>query len=192
MTTGIVEVRTSIPGATAAAALGLLLREAGPADAAALAAMFGRCGRESRYGRFHGLLRELPSAYLTEALTADAAVHDALVLARRSAVVALASARRVDGAAEPAVEVGLLVEDAEQGRGLGTLLLASLAVRARRRGVALLRCDVLAVRQHLAEVVRRTLGPVAVRREGITVQVEVRLREDVPRATAPPLRCPAT
>jgi acetyltransferase len=175
MTTGIASARAQVPGAAAAAALGLLLREAAPADAAALAAMFARCGRESRYGRFHGLLHELPPAYLAEALAADAALHDALLLARGSTTVALASARRVDDSGEPAVEVGLLVEDAWQGRRLGTLLLTSLAVRARRRGVVLLRCDVLAARQRLVEVVRRTLGPVAVRREGITVHVEVRL-----------------
>jgi GNAT superfamily N-acetyltransferase len=175
MTTGIAAARSAVPGAAAAAALGLLLRDAAPADAAALADMFARCGRESRYGRFHGLLHELPSAYLAEALAADAVLHDALVLTHGPATVALASARRVEDPGETAVEVGLLVEDAWQGRGLGTLLLTSLAARARRRGIVLLRCDVLAARQHLVEVVRRTLGPVAVRRDGIAVHVEVRL-----------------
>jgi GNAT superfamily N-acetyltransferase len=171
MTTDMARV---VPGAAGAAALGLLLREARPADAGPLAAMFGRCSRETRAARFHGLVHALPGAYLAEALTAEAALHDALVLEAPSGeVVALASARRVDG--EPAVEVGLLVEDAWQGRALGPLLLTSLAVRARGRGVLVLRCDVLADRQRLVAVVRRTLGPVAVRREGFEVHVEVRL-----------------
>ena len=184
MTTGIAGGSTgtaraaSVPGAAGAAALGLLLREAGPTDAAALSAMFARCSRTTRAGRFHGLLRELPSSYLAEALTAEAGLHDALVLedaGPATSLAALASARRLDDPGEPAVEIGLLVEDAWQGRGLGTLLLTSLAVRARRRGIALLRCDVLASRQHLAEVVRRTLGPATIRREDLTVHVEVRL-----------------
>jgi GNAT superfamily N-acetyltransferase len=171
MTTGIAR---AIPGAAGAAAVGLLLREARPSDDGPLAAMFGRCSTETRVARFHGLLHALPAAYLAEALTADAALHDALVLEDRAGeLVALASARLVGG--DPAVEVGLLVEDAWQGRALGPLLLTSLAVRARARGVLVLRCDVLAARQHLVEVVRRTLGPVAVRREGFEVHVEVRL-----------------
>jgi GNAT superfamily N-acetyltransferase len=115
---------------------------------------------------------------IAEALTAAAGLHDALVLedaGPAACLAALASARRLDDPGEPAVEIGLLVEDAWQGRGLGTLLLTSLAVRARSRGIALLCCDVLASRQHLAEVVRRTLGPVTIRREGLSVYVEVRL-----------------
>jgi GNAT superfamily N-acetyltransferase len=173
MTTGIVRT-AGLRGAAGAAALGLRLREAGPGDAAPLAGLFARCSVDSRTARFHGLLERLPAAYLHEALTADAALHDALVLEHRPAeLVALASARHVDG--EPAVEVGLLVEDAWQRRGLGPLLLTALAVRARARGIVALRCDVLASRQHLVEVVRRTLGPVAVRREGMEVHVEVRL-----------------
>jgi GNAT superfamily N-acetyltransferase len=170
MTTGI----AAVPGAAGAAALGLLLREAHPADAGPLAEMFDRCSAETRIGRFHGFVHELPSAYLHEALTAEAALHDALVLETPApALVALASARRVEPG--PAVEIGVLVEDAWQCHGLGPLLLTSLAVRARGRGVALLRCDVLGSRQHVVEVVRRTLGPVAVRREYGEVHVEVRL-----------------
>lgn len=174
MTTGIVGT-AGLPGAAGAAALGLLLREARPSDAGALAAMFGRCSTETRVARFHGLLHALPAAYLAEALTAGAAVHDALVLEGPGGeLVALASARRLDG--EPAVEVGLLVEDAWQHRALGPLLLTSLAVRARGRGALVLRCDVLASRQHVVQLVRRTLGPVAVRRDGSEVHVEVQLR----------------
>jgi|tagenome__1003787_1003787.scaffolds.fasta_scaffold20853893_2 hypothetical protein len=63
MTTGIATGRAAVPGATAAAALGL------------------------RHG--------LPSAYLAEALAADAVLHDALVLAQGPATVALASGRPV-------------------------------------------------------------------------------------------------
>jgi GNAT superfamily N-acetyltransferase len=174
--TAVIGVRPAVPGAAGAAALGPRLRPAGPADAQALHALFGRCSHETRAGRFHGLLHALPEPYLTEALTADDACHDALVLETPgSLLVALASARRAEEPGEPAAELGLLVEDPWQHRGLGTLLLTALAVRARARGVRVLRCDVLADRERLVAVLRRTLGPVTVRREGPTVHAEVRL-----------------
>jgi GNAT superfamily N-acetyltransferase len=178
MTTGIARpvdtARDAPPGAAGAAALGLRLRVARPDDAARLAALYARCTPESRFGRFHGLLHELPSSYLREALTAGPALHEALVLETpANLLVALASGRRVEPG--PAVEIGLLVEDGWQRRGLGTLLLTSLAARARGRSIRLLRCDILASRRRLVEVIRRTLGPVTLRWEGDEVHVEVRL-----------------
>jgi GNAT superfamily N-acetyltransferase len=157
--------------------VGLRLRCATLADALEVHRLFGRCSPATRYGRFHGHLREVPPGYLCEALTAGPCRHDALVVQRcgGAELVALASARRVDGPGEPAVDVGVLVEDAEQGRGLGTLLLATLARRAGERGIAVLTCDVLATHQRLVAVLRRTLGPVATSRDGGTVHARVRL-----------------
>jgi GNAT superfamily N-acetyltransferase len=156
---------------------GLGVRCATLADALEVHRLFGRCSAATRYGRFHGHLREAPAGYLREALTAAPCRHDALVVQRcgGAELVALASARRVDGPGEPAVDVGVLVEDAEQGRGLGTLLLATLARRAGERGIAVLTCDVLATHQRLVAVLRRTLGPVATSRDGGTVHARVRL-----------------
>src|SRR3954451_20360206 len=152
-------------------------RSASDADAPAVHRMFGQCGPTRRHGSFHGHVSEIPAGYLREALRADACVHDALVVpcAAGPELVALASARRLPGAAEPAVEVGLLVEDAAQGHGLGTLLLRGLAARARCRGVVVLTCDVLAEHEHLVGILRRTLGPVTTFREGVTVRARVRL-----------------
>jgi GNAT superfamily N-acetyltransferase len=153
------------------------VRVASPSDAGEVRRMFDRCTPTTRYGRFHGHVSEVPAGYLREALAGHPCRHDALVVPRcdGAALVALASARRVDGPGEPAVDVGLLVEDAEQGRGLGTLLLVTLADRARSRGIAVLACDVLATHQRLIGVLRRTLGPVETAREGGTVHAEVRL-----------------
>src|SRR4051794_17832931 len=148
-------------------------------DAPALRRMFDRCTPESRYRRFHGLLHALPEAYLQEALDEDPCRHDALVLEQPAPtgaeLAALASARRLAEPGEPAVEVGLLVEDAWQGRGWGTCLLTLLAARARARGVVVLRGDLLAASERPLAVLRRTLGPVAVRREGFVVHAAVRL-----------------
>ncbi|MGY1604484.1 N-acetyltransferase family protein [Geodermatophilus sp. SYSU D00815] len=162
---------------------GLVLRPAGPSDAGPLARMFGRCSADTVARRFHGRVGELPRAYLEEALTADPCLHDALVVedagtavAGARTVVALGSARRLDDPARPVAEVALLVEDARQRHGLGSLLLAVLAERARRRGVTALRCDVLAQAEPLVGTVRRILGPATTRREGFVVHVEVGLQ----------------
>jgi GNAT superfamily N-acetyltransferase len=156
------------------------LRQAVPDDAPALHAMFARCSAGTTYARFHGRLHALPDRYLAEALAGDPALHDALVVERGGELVALASARRLDEPGEPAVEIGLLVEDAAQGLGLGTGLLLTLAGRARSRGVAVLRCDVLAGNRRLVDTLRRTLGPVAARSDGLVVHAWVRLLTDGP------------
>jgi GNAT superfamily N-acetyltransferase len=154
---------------------GLVLRQASLPDALELHRLFGRCSADTRYARFHGNVAALPAGYLREALTAAPCRHDALVLQRAAGaeLVALGSARRVAAAT---VDVGLLVEDDEQSRGLGTLLLRTLADRARHRGIAVLTCDVLATHEGLVRVLRRTLGPVQTVREGGTVHARVRLR----------------
>src|SRR5690242_14933268 len=152
------------------------VRCAVPADALGVHRLFGRCSRETRYRRFHGHVSEVPLDYLLEALTAEPDRHDALVAQRPDGdLVALGSARRVDAPDGPAVDVGLLVEDAEQGRGLGTLLLVALAARARDRGVGVLTCDLLATHQGLVAVLRRTLGPVRTVREGGIIRARVRI-----------------
>jgi GNAT superfamily N-acetyltransferase len=148
------------------------LRPATPDDVAALHRMFDRCSAGTRYDRFHGLLRALPEGYLTEAVTADPALHDALVAGRDGEVWALGSARALGSRV---VELGLLVEDAAQRRGLGTRLLLTLAARARSRGVTELRCDLLQGNRNLLGVLRSTLGPATVRSDGLVLHASVPL-----------------
>jgi GNAT superfamily N-acetyltransferase len=164
---------------TTGIALAQDLRTARPDDAAALHRMFERCSAETRYGRFHGVLRALPEPYLGEAMAGDPALHDALVVegAERGELAALGSARAVgDGA----VEIGLLVEDGAQRTGLGSRLLLALATRARSRGVPELRCDVLQRNRALLGTLRRVLGPATVRSEGLVLHASVRLLAEGP------------
>jgi GNAT superfamily N-acetyltransferase len=156
------------------------LRLARPEDAPALHRMFARCSADTRYARFHGPVRALPARYLAEALAGDPDLHDALVVETTEDLVALGSARQLDGPGRPAVDIGLLVEDAAQDRGLGTRLLLTLAARARSRGAAFLHCDVLAHNRRLIDTVRRTLGPVATRSDGPVLHASVRLLADHP------------
>lgn len=117
-----------------------------PEDAEEIDALAARCSAQARYGRFLGPVRELPADYRASVLAGDPARHDALV-ARVSAaspatrpcqVVALASLV----AGPDMSELGLLVEDGWQRRGLGTALVVALVARARERGVRYLRATV--------------------------------------------------
>ena len=135
------------------------VRRAEAADREALARMFDRCTPQTRYRRFHGPVKAIPGRYLADALSGSA-FHYALVAClepdpasaadpatfadpdvRAGGIVALASSRMVD---EGAAELGLLVEDAWQRRGLGTRLLGDLVDQASRAGLRVLQAQVLA------------------------------------------------
>jgi GNAT superfamily N-acetyltransferase len=133
------------PLAAAAAGTGtaaVSVRRAVPADREDLALMFGRCTAATRQRRFHGSVRVIPERYLAEALSGGP-FHYALVACAEpgGGIVALASCRLV---AEGAAELGVLVEDAWQRRGLGTRLLGGLVAHARRAGVRALEAQLLA------------------------------------------------
>ena len=156
----------------------VVIRPARRSDAEPLRRMYRRCGADTRYGRFHGVLNEIPEAYLDGALGTDPDLHDALVVETAGGdVAALGSAVRVPTGQGPAtVDIGLLVEDRWQRRGLGSRLLALLAARARSRGVERLRCDLLPGNRHLVPVLRRHTGTLVIRHEAGVISVEGSLR----------------
>jgi GNAT superfamily N-acetyltransferase len=117
----------------------LLVRQAGTGDRAALVAMFQRCSPTTVYQRFHGQVRGWPRAYLDEALAGED-VHYAVVCYSGCEAVALASYRT----GEPgAAELGILIEDAWQRRGLGGLLLSRLVTHAADHGIRMLHAQML-------------------------------------------------
>jgi GNAT superfamily N-acetyltransferase len=142
------------------------VRQAGPADRDDLARMFERCTLETRLRRFHGPVKAIPARYLTEALSGSP-FHHALVACPQptvgrpaggppggpppGAIVALASCRLVD---EGAAELGLLIEDAWQRRGLGTRLLRDLVTHASAAGLRVLRAQLLAEQAWIAGLLR--------------------------------------
>ena len=107
------------------------------AHAAALLAMVGRCSAMSLYRRFHGVTDGV--AY-TEQVLAGAARGDSYVAWRGDRCVGLGNLHVCDDTAE----IGVLVEDDWQRRGVGTALLIALVRRVRERGSHFLSADVLA------------------------------------------------
>jgi len=138
----IVEVAPSTPGAAGPGPRDLLVRPARPRDRAALESMFGRCTPQTIYRRFHGQVKAFPRAYLAEAL-AGVPAHFALVACDGPRVVALASLRLAEPGSREAAELGILIEDSWQRRGLGRKLLAGLIAHADSLGLPDLQAQML-------------------------------------------------
>jgi len=129
------------------------MRRAAAGDRPALERMLARCTGQTRYRRFHGPVKVFPERYLTEALSGSP-LHFALVacLDEDGAVVALASCRAVD---EGVAELGILVEDDWQRRGVGSDLLREIMAYAARTGLRALQAQVLADQPWIAGLLRR-------------------------------------
>ena len=132
------------------------LRRAAAGDRPALERMLARCTGQTRYRRFHGPVSVFPERYLTEALSGSP-LHFALVACldehdEDGTVVALASCRAVD---EGVAELGILVEDEWQRRGVGSDLLREMVAYAARTGLRVLQAQVLADQPWIVGLLRR-------------------------------------
>lgn len=152
---------------TPAAAGTCAVRRAAAGDRPALERMLARCTGETRYRRFHGPVKVFPERYLTEALSGSP-LHFALVArldedaegdgtavdgtVADGTVVALASCRAVD---EGVAELGILVEDEWQRRGVGGDLLAEMVAYAVRTGLRVLQAQVLVEQPWIVGLLRR-------------------------------------
>jgi len=154
------------------------VRRAAAGDRPALERMLARCTGETRYRRFHGYVNVFPERYLTEALSASP-LHFALVAYAAGGapggdaadVAALASCRAVF---EGVAEVGVLVEDAWQRRGVGARLLREILGHASRTGLRAIQAQVLADQSWIVGALRR-YGPCEVTAARGTLTVTLRL-----------------
>ena len=151
---------------------GLALRHVARSEVPAICVMWERCSRATRTTRFHAPVRDLPAAYL-EAVLAD---PTASVLAARDPagdVVGLASLIGTQGPGT--AELGVLVEDAWQRRGIGRQLVAHLIAAAPARGITTLTAAVLAGNAGVADLLRQVPGQFSLVSDGETLNVQVRL-----------------
>jgi GNAT superfamily N-acetyltransferase len=130
--------------------------------------MLARCSAATRYHRFHGVTDGV--AYF-ESLLRERPTDQTLLAWRGSACVGVASLG-VDSEGIP--NLGVLVEDAWQRRGIGTRLATSLLDRARARGATTVHADVLGEDQFILRILRR-VAPLKASLElgGISIDIDL-------------------
>ncbi|HWS45677.1 MAG TPA: GNAT family N-acetyltransferase, partial [Acidimicrobiia bacterium] len=116
------------------------LRPVRPDDDQRLLALYERLSDESIYLRFFSPVPRPTAAQLERLTNVDYDHSLALVAELGDDLVAIA---RYDRVAPGEAEVAFTVDDAQQGRGLGTLLLEHLAVVARANGIHTFSADTL-------------------------------------------------
>jgi GNAT superfamily N-acetyltransferase len=79
---------------------------------------------------------------------------------------------------ETTAEVAFVVEDALQGKGVGTAMLRRLAVLARRAGISKFSAWVLSENSQMISLFRRSGWPMVIHYQGDTARVELDLPEE--------------
>ncbi|UVS77942.1 bifunctional GNAT family N-acetyltransferase/acetate--CoA ligase family protein [Actinokineospora sp. UTMC 2448] len=128
------------------------LRPIVPTDADALRAFHGRLSERTRYFRYFGPYPRIPDKDLRRFSTVDHHDRVAFIALLGDDIIAVGRYERLNG--QDSAEVAFVVEDAHQGRGLGSILLEHLAAAARERGLAKFEAEVLAENAQMVRVFR--------------------------------------
>jgi len=135
----------------------LWLRPIRPDDEPRLVELFHRLSPRTVYQRFFRAYDRLPDHWYHRFAHVDYRTRLALVAERQEAGGPLlhAVARYEPGEADGTTEIAIVVEDAWQHRGLGTLLLDALLAAAEARGLRRFTADVLADNRPMLRVLTR-------------------------------------
>lgn len=125
------------------------LRPIRPDDAGLLVDFYARVSDESKYFRFFAPYPRLSQRDVQRFTEVDYTDRVALIMTIGGEMIAVGRYERL---ADDRAEVSFLVEDAQQGRGVGQLLLEHLAEAARECGIAGFVADVLPENQRMAQV----------------------------------------
>jgi GNAT superfamily N-acetyltransferase len=162
---------------------GSLIRPVTPADEAVLRDFFAALSVESRYLRFFAPVT--PSCGLLDLMTGKPAHVDAIVAVADGVIVghAMAADRAAPGdpgnpvrpAGPGATDVGVVVADAWQRRGVGAALMRALIGRAQARGVTSLAMDVLPGNRRVLAMVAGHWPEAAIGRSADGVDIRIPL-----------------
>jgi acyl-CoA synthetase (NDP forming)/GNAT superfamily N-acetyltransferase len=119
----------------------VFIRPIRPQDDAAVLALHGRLSRRSVYFRFFSPVPRLTRDQLEQLVKVDYVDAMAFVAERDDRIIGFGHYYRIKGTDH--AEVAFTVEDAYQGRGVGTLLLQRLIDVARSCGIRVFEADVL-------------------------------------------------
>jgi GNAT superfamily N-acetyltransferase len=176
-----------------------IIRPTCPADMAALGDFFAGLSLQTRHLRFFAPVRPTPA--LLRVLSGDGANVDAVVAVRGGVIIGHAMAadqagtvgsRRpeaVRGPQKPTVtDIGVVVADAWQGRGVGSALVRALVARAQARGVTSLTMEVLYANHRVLSMIQRRWPAAEIGHVGESATIHVRL----PRSEQLPSVSPGT
>lgn len=178
--------RSVIRAAGAAAAI----RPVSPADEAGLSDFFAALSVESRYLRFFAPVT--PSCGLLDLMAGKPAHVDAIIAVADGVIVghAMAADRPAPGdsgtpgrpGGTRVTDVGVVVADAWQRRGVGAALMRALIGRAQARGVAALAMDVLPGNRRVLAMIAGHWPEAAIGRSADGVDIRVPLPPHEQRA----------
>ncbi|WP_433391717.1 GNAT family N-acetyltransferase [Micromonospora sp. KLBMP9576] len=118
------------------------LRPIRPSDGPGIVAMHSRFSERTRYLRYFSPYPRIPDRDLRRFVNVDHRDREAFVVLVGDRIVAVGRYERL-GPQAPEAEVALVVEDAYQGRGIGSVLLEHLADAAGRNDIANFVAEVL-------------------------------------------------
>ncbi|MEH1128827.1 bifunctional acetate--CoA ligase family protein/GNAT family N-acetyltransferase [Micromonospora sp. CPCC 206061] len=118
------------------------LRQIRPDDAAGIVAMHSRFSERTRYLRYFSPYPRIPERDLQRFVNVDHEAREAFVVSSGDRILAVGRYERLGPDAADA-EVAFVVEDAYQGRGVGSVLLEHLAAAARDAGITRFVAEVL-------------------------------------------------
>jgi acyl-CoA synthetase (NDP forming)/GNAT superfamily N-acetyltransferase len=128
------------------------IRPIRPDDRERLATLHSRLSERTVYLRYFAPRPELSERDLDRLTVVDHRDRVALVALLGDEMIAVGRYDRIDGGRD--AEVAFVVDDAQQGRGIGSLLLEHLAAAARERGVQRFVAEVLADNARMVRIFR--------------------------------------
>ena len=118
------------------------LRQIQPSDAEAIVQFHSRMSDRTRYLRYFSPYPRIPERDLERFVNVDHRDREAFVIVSGPRIMAVGRYERL-GPDSPDAEVAFVVEDAHQGRGIGSVLLEHLAEAARANGITRFVAEVL-------------------------------------------------
>ncbi|MEV7623025.1 GNAT family N-acetyltransferase [Actinoplanes sp. NPDC089786] len=139
-------------------------------DAPAIVDFHGRMSERTRYLRYFSPYPRIPDRDLERFVNVDHADREAFVIVAEKRIMAVGRYERLRHDSNEA-EVAFVVEDAHQGRGIGSVLLEHLAEAARANGIERFVAEVLPQNAGMLRVFGDTGYPVQRRYEDGTVHL---------------------
>lgn len=155
----------------------ILIRPARLTDERPLQELFYRLSDESIFRRFFAYKRSHPHEEVQELVDLDYEQNMALVVCPAGTDEIIAVARYDVDPATRLADLGIVVRDDWQGRGVGTALMRRMAEIAEARGLAGFQMDVLPSNKPMLAIARATGRKVRSEYLGTTYRIEARFRD---------------